>query len=476
MDRTKMISDNQKVTMPRKSLDLDSIMVGIEEYLNEIDSNEGEEIKVNIVKDEDENSVATERNFEDENEAEIALEREKAASTRSKKMPASSEDAFTVEDKSKKAEKLDSSEETNREVESEDSATEKKGNSEAEIKLAKSVEDITGTEADATGKLDAREAQKPEEAATAAAVEDKQENPIAEKITDNEVDTEQMEKADTPSSIAEQEDVAKGSEDKPEDIVEDEADEYKAELNAGLDSQEALKSQIPKSASKISNDVGTKISTESINPSNVDAHKDEHNAEYKSDLPTPQDTNNQAPNKNAAAPIRDANDQESEKLPERNDEHVQTQEPIPEILETSNENTLVEPQTILDQETEELLKQLEMMESTTQVSNSNSTTAAEIRAFNETQPIYIYTSLAGGGYHMIPRTNRLATILTANRITFEYRDLGTDAEARSVWRSFAQGKTLPGIVRGRDDVIGNWETVEDANENYRLRELLYDSL
>lgn len=147
---------------------------------------------------------------------------------------------------------------------------------------------------------------------------------------------------------------------------------------------------------------------------------------------------------------------------------------------------------ILDQDTEELLAKLEMMDdsalssllSTLESDKSKSKTqeashiirTSEIRAENEKKPIYIYTSLAGGGFHMIPRTNRLVTILTANRVQFEYRDMGTDPEAKRVWRLYSQQKTLPGIVRGRDDFIGNWQDIEEANEDYKLRELLYDTI
>ncbi|KAI5964530.1 hypothetical protein KGF57_001022 [Candida theae] len=96
---------------------------------------------------------------------------------------------------------------------------------------------------------------------------------------------------------------------------------------------------------------------------------------------------------------------------------------------------------------------------------------AEIRKHLESQPIYIFTSLAGGA-QIIPRTNRLATILQANGIKFEYRDLGTDEEAKKIWRRQANGKTLPGVVRG-DDYVGNWQEVDEANEEYQVKDLLY---
>lgn len=98
----------------------------------------------------------------------------------------------------------------------------------------------------------------------------------------------------------------------------------------------------------------------------------------------------------------------------------------------------------------------------------------ELRKHLESQPVYIYTSLAGG-MQVMTRTNRLTTILTANGIKFEYRDLGTDEEAKKIWRRQANGKTLPGVVRG-DDYIGNWQEVDEANEEYRLREILYETL
>lgn len=98
----------------------------------------------------------------------------------------------------------------------------------------------------------------------------------------------------------------------------------------------------------------------------------------------------------------------------------------------------------------------------------------ELRKHLESQPVYIFTSLAGG-MQITQKTNRLVTILTANEVKFTYRDLGTDEEAKKIWRRQANGKTLPGVVRG-DDLIGNWKEIDEANEEYRVRELLYETL
>ncbi|WEJ93258.1 hypothetical protein PSN45_000720 [Yamadazyma tenuis] len=98
----------------------------------------------------------------------------------------------------------------------------------------------------------------------------------------------------------------------------------------------------------------------------------------------------------------------------------------------------------------------------------------ELRKHLESQPVYLFTSLIGG-MQIIHKTNRLQTILKANEIQFTARDLGTDDEAKKIWRRYSNGKTLPGIVRG-DDFIGNWEDFESANEEYRVRELLYETL
>lgn len=107
---------------------------------------------------------------------------------------------------------------------------------------------------------------------------------------------------------------------------------------------------------------------------------------------------------------------------------------------------------------------------------SNVIKTSEIERLNKKEPVYIFTSLAGGGFHMIPRTNRLATILTANRIEFTYRDLGTDDLARKVWRTYGKGRSLPAVVRGRDDIIGNWEEIIEINEEYRLYSAIYESI
>ncbi|CAN3374673.1 hypothetical protein DIURU_000069 [Diutina rugosa] len=102
----------------------------------------------------------------------------------------------------------------------------------------------------------------------------------------------------------------------------------------------------------------------------------------------------------------------------------------------------------------------------------------EIRKHLATLPIYLYTSLAGG-MQIVPRTNRLALILQANDIKFEYKDLGTDAEAKKIWKRYANGpngmRTIPGVVRG-DEVIGDWKEIDEANEEYKVRELIYETL
>lgn len=137
--------------------------------------------------------------------------------------------------------------------------------------------------------------------------------------------------------------------------------------------------------------------------------------------------------------------------------------------QTEPESDQVEAQqqpSILDLDTEEILRQLETLDDT-----AISQLAAEIEEPDiRDAPIYIYTSLAGGGFHMVPRTNRLATILTANRIDFQYRDLGTDAAARATWKALAAGKQLPGVVQGDQRLIGDWQEIDDLNESARLRD------
>ena len=129
-----------------------------------------------------------------------------------------------------------------------------------------------------------------------------------------------------------------------------------------------------------------------------------------------------------------------------------------------------------DSELNNLLNPSQNNKKTTTTTNKKTISKSDIRKLYENEPIYIYTSLAGGGFHMIPRTNRLATILQANQIKFTYRDLGTDDEARKVWKTHGKGRTLPGVVRGANDIIGNWEEIDDLNEDYRVQEAIYETL
>lgn len=93
----------------------------------------------------------------------------------------------------------------------------------------------------------------------------------------------------------------------------------------------------------------------------------------------------------------------------------------------------------------------------------------------EDEPVFLFTSFAGG-FQVASRTQRLTTILAANKVEFTMRDLGTDEDAKKIWKRYSQGKTLPGIVRSRDDYIGNWEDLENANENYEVRSLIYETV
>jgi hypothetical protein len=67
--------------------------------------------------------------------------------------------------------------------------------------------------------------------------------------------------------------------------------------------------------------------------------------------------------------------------------------------------------------------------------------------------VYLYTSLAGYGIHIVSDTNRLQGILKAYKIDFELVDLGTNDRAKRIWRYRGQGRKLPAVVRD-DEVKG----------------------
>lgn len=177
----------------------------------------------------------------------------------------------------------------------------------------------------------------------------------------------------------------------------------------------------------------------------------------------------------------ESEDQKTKEIPKENPKEPSADDIFKDILDETDE-FLEQLKIVDDSELNALLQSLDAKDTVSEQSTQNqdkvhnTIKTSEIRKLNEKEPVYIYTSLAGGGFHMIPRTNRLSTILTANRIPFTYRDLGTDDEARKVWKTFSKGRSLPGVVRGHNDLIGNWEDIEEANEDYKLRELIYDTI
>ncbi|SGZ49797.1 CIC11C00000002834 [Sungouiella intermedia] len=168
-------------------------------------------------------------------------------------------------------------------------------------------------------------------------------------------------------------------------------------------------------------------------------------------------------------------------VPEEVETHSKELEPRKESTNVrepeSKESTGAEPATEIETETKEPESKSTEPEASVpkpEEEEDFEVSPEELRKHLESLPIYLFTSLAGG-MQIIQKTNRLATILQGNGIKFEYRDLGTDEEAKKLWRRFAQGKTLPGVVRG-DDFIGNWQYIDEVNEDYRLHEVLYETL
>ncbi|KAK9466900.1 hypothetical protein V1512DRAFT_197412, partial [Lipomyces arxii] len=87
---------------------------------------------------------------------------------------------------------------------------------------------------------------------------------------------------------------------------------------------------------------------------------------------------------------------------------------------------------------------------------------------------YLYTSFTGGtimGRNMTSLTSNLKLMLTANGIPFEIVDVATDDRARRIWTRRSNGKLLPGLVKG-EDVVGNYEDLEDANEYGELLDMV----
>jgi hypothetical protein len=65
----------------------------------------------------------------------------------------------------------------------------------------------------------------------------------------------------------------------------------------------------------------------------------------------------------------------------------------------------------------------------------------------DTETIYLLTSLTAGSSTIITATSRLEHLLKSNKVPFKAVDLATDDKARSLWSRRGGGKRLPGIVK-----------------------------
>ncbi|KAK9479954.1 hypothetical protein V1514DRAFT_277396, partial [Lipomyces japonicus] len=84
----------------------------------------------------------------------------------------------------------------------------------------------------------------------------------------------------------------------------------------------------------------------------------------------------------------------------------------------------------------------------------------------EPEELYIYTSFTGGtifGRNILQGTNRLELILKAYGYKFQVVDVATNEKAKKLWARSSKGKKLPGVIKGQD-IVGNWEDFEAANE------------
>ncbi|EER36962.1 conserved hypothetical protein [Histoplasma capsulatum var. duboisii H88] len=87
---------------------------------------------------------------------------------------------------------------------------------------------------------------------------------------------------------------------------------------------------------------------------------------------------------------------------------------------------------------------------------------------NDSDTLYLFTSLTAGSSHIITATSRLETILKANKILFRAVDVATDEEARRLWGRRSRGKKLPGLVRD-GMIVGDLEEIEEWNEYGELK-------
>ncbi|CCX11908.1 Similar to Uncharacterized protein YFR016C; acc. no. P43597 [Pyronema omphalodes CBS 100304] len=90
---------------------------------------------------------------------------------------------------------------------------------------------------------------------------------------------------------------------------------------------------------------------------------------------------------------------------------------------------------------------------------------------DESDTIFLLTSLSAGSSTIITATTRLEHILKSNKVPFKSVDLATDDKAKRLWHWKGNGRRLPAIAK-EGEVIGNYEECEDWNEHGELRIML----
>ncbi|KAK7204810.1 hypothetical protein BZA70DRAFT_280056 [Myxozyma melibiosi] len=93
---------------------------------------------------------------------------------------------------------------------------------------------------------------------------------------------------------------------------------------------------------------------------------------------------------------------------------------------------------------------------------------------DESEKIYIYTSLTGGimfGRNIMMLTRKLQTILQVYGIEFQVVDIATNEKAKKLWARQSKGRKLPGVIKGFD-IVGNYEEIAESHEYGEVQMLI----
>jgi len=78
---------------------------------------------------------------------------------------------------------------------------------------------------------------------------------------------------------------------------------------------------------------------------------------------------------------------------------------------------------------------------------SSDASKQDLSSWDKDLTLYLFTSLSSGSSQIVTATNRMETILKANKIPYTFIDLATNEQAKRLWQRRAGRRKFPGLIK-----------------------------